>query len=97
VCGRGGYSPHGSQEAESKTERSPDKALKGMTPVTDFLQLGPTSGSFYHCPIMLSNYESISGLIKGFGQNSHDPVFSKRLDPPSGDQVIHNKLFWVTF
>jgi hypothetical protein len=52
------------QEAERGRGRSLGQDVpKNMSLMLYFLQLGPTSRSFYHLAIMPSNYESVYGLI----------------------------------
>jgi hypothetical protein len=66
------------QEREIERKRQgKDTSSKVMLPVTYFFQLGPTSDSFHHLSIMLSNYKSISVLIHRLGQSPHDPIISQ--------------------
>jgi hypothetical protein len=52
-------SPEAEREQEGQGIR---QSFSGHTPVTYFLQLGP-SPNFHHLPLMPSLYESINGLI----------------------------------
>jgi hypothetical protein len=55
----------------SRENREEDKLFKVITPVTHFLQRGPTFHTSHLLPSQF-NYKSINGLIHGLGQCSYN-------------------------
>jgi hypothetical protein len=64
------------RKREYKKRSGQDIICKDMTPVTQFLQLDPTSYLFNHLPIIPSYYEFMKGLIHSLGQSHHDLIIS---------------------
>jgi hypothetical protein len=59
----GAATPHGGQETKKRQEEARARyALQRLASMTFYLPPGPTFCSFYHLPIVYSNFESIIGL-----------------------------------
>lgn len=56
----------------------------------------PTSYSFHYSPIVISNYESIKGLMSWLSQSPYGPITSQWLDLLGEDRIFNTWAFWRT-